>query len=241
MDAGTNHACAVVGGLVYCWGDNSKGQAGGSAASYTTAQLIPSPTSRAMNVKEIELGANASCGVAEGTGYCWGDAYTTGGASSVPVAVSGGALPADSTVSDIALGLTSGCLTADGRPYCWGQLEGQLGNGTTDASAVPVLVDTAGEMGRLDLGDLSVGGEFACATAADHPGVDAWRDQTFCWGDDSRAQLGRGWIDPPRLPALIPVRVMGPLVERNIVNLDLRGSTACAIDVDGETFCWGTT
>lgn len=141
LDVGTSHACAATDDGVYCWGGNDQGQLGVSGvASSAVPVRVASQTGA---VTELELRASSSCVVSGGKGYCWGETHTSAGSSATPVLISGGALPASATVTDIGVGEASGCLTADGVPYCWGENgRGQLGDGTTTTSLVPVQVVT---------------------------------------------------------------------------------------------------
>jgi alpha-tubulin suppressor-like RCC1 family protein len=89
------------------------------------------------------------CGVTGlGVAYCWGKADEGGLGNgtgtpviaTTPVAVSGGLsfamLSAGGTYDGHSCGVTT-----DGAAYCWGRnFEGQLGNGMTTASGVPVKV-----------------------------------------------------------------------------------------------------
>ena len=77
------------------------------------------------------------CGLSSaGAAYCWGQS-PVGGSSTRLAAVPGGL-----TFKELSSGLSSTCgVTTAGVAYCWGANEnGQLGDGTTTPSAVPVKV-----------------------------------------------------------------------------------------------------
>jgi alpha-tubulin suppressor-like RCC1 family protein len=87
-----------------------------------------------------------TCGITtSGAAYCWGysgDDQLGDPASTVlrqltPVPVSG-----DLTFATLSIGFNHVCgVTTSSAAYCWGKNEhGQLGNGTTQASATPVAV-----------------------------------------------------------------------------------------------------
>jgi hypothetical protein len=69
-----------------------------------------------------------------------GDGTTT--SSSVPVAVSAGAIPPGTTITQVAAGVGhSVALSSTGQLYAWGyNADGELGDGTTTNSNVPVAV-----------------------------------------------------------------------------------------------------
>jgi alpha-tubulin suppressor-like RCC1 family protein len=93
----------------------------------------------------LALGGYHTCGlVAGGVAYCWGnnhfgqlgDGSTTD--ASGPKAVAGGL-----TFKAITAGITpySCAITTADTVYCWGKNDvGQLGNGGTNSSAMPVAV-----------------------------------------------------------------------------------------------------
>ena len=63
---------------------------------------------------------------------------------------------------------------------CWGANEsGQLGNGTTDSSNVPVPVT-----GLKDVEAIVAGGAHSCARRTD--------GTVWCWGANTSGQLGDG-------------------------------------------------
>ena len=153
-------ACATrTDGSLWCWGIASSGQLGnGSVLEADT----PTRVGTATDWSAITTGAAHACGLRGTALYCWG-AGTVGqigdGGSvnrSTPTLV---AIPSGSTGwATVSAGANSTCAVTDtGRAYCWGaNTFGQLGNGTTTGSAVPVQVGTdttwakisAGEIGR---------------------------------------------------------------------------------------------
>jgi alpha-tubulin suppressor-like RCC1 family protein len=85
-------------------------------------------------------------------------------------------------------------VTASGAIKCWGRdAEGELGDGTTVNSAVPV--DAAG----LASGEVAVtaGGFHSCARTS--------AGTVRCWGDNGNGQLGAEAITN----SAVPIRVVG--------------------------------
>lgn len=77
--------------------------------------------------------------------------------------------------------------------YCWGEnSSGQLGDGATENSAIPVPV-----AGNLSFRIVATGGRHTCGISDDNG--------TYCWGDNTFGQLGNSWTT--RSP--VPVNVAG--------------------------------
>jgi alpha-tubulin suppressor-like RCC1 family protein len=103
----------------------------------------------------ISVGSSVACGLtSDGTAHCWGD-HLHGALGDgrmrdpknpndrprmTPAPVLG-----DRTFQSVAAGWYRACgLTADGVAYCWGWNDyGQLGDGTTQDRAEPVVVRAA--------------------------------------------------------------------------------------------------
>ena len=234
LDAGAAHVCAATADGVYCWGRNDQGQLGVTGATSSAVPVRVASLSGA--VTDLELHGTSSCAVSGGKAYCWGTTHATAGSSATPVLVSGGALPASATVTHVGVGESSGCLTAGGASYCWGANgRGQLGNGTTTTSRVPVRVVTSTPMSGFVLDDVAVGQGFACAVGSGPNNA----ERTFCWGDNSKKQLGQSNDGAQVELSNVPLQVRGPLTESIIRSIDLGGMTACAITGDEIGYCWG--
>ncbi len=102
---------------------------------------------------DITAGDVFTCAIsAGGKAYCWGGGFQgqlgnrAMSASSVPVAVSTSGVLKGKTLVAIDAGYSHVCaLDSAGKVYCWGNnYYGELGNGSSTNSAVPVAVDTSG-------------------------------------------------------------------------------------------------
>ena len=121
----------------------------------------------------------------------------------------------------IAAGDDSACaITLAGAVFCWGDNSvGELGNGSTVNSNVPVAV-----MGLSSgVKAVSVGTQYACAILMDGT-VD-------CWGDNTSGELGNG----TQMISLVP----GPVTGLGGVTSSRTGwFAACAVSM-GAVMCWG--
>jgi alpha-tubulin suppressor-like RCC1 family protein len=147
VDAGRDFTCAVTtGDRAYCWGFNSIGELGNGTRNLSR---VPKAVSGGLSFERVSAGEFHAC--AETTGhkaYCWGSRGAgalgdgkfgdTDQFSLTPVAVVGGL-----SFSQVSAGSPDHTCarTPAGVGYCWGRgFNGQLGNGTTGRSAVPVAV-----------------------------------------------------------------------------------------------------
>jgi hypothetical protein len=129
----------------------------------------------------------------------------------------------DPVVSVIALGHSSSCAVVNGGVQCWGwNGYGQLGNGTTKDSPVPVQVRglTSGATA------LAVGLGYACAVV--NGGVQ-------CWGLNNEGQLGAP-VSARRDAWNEAVTVEGVTGAATLV---AGRNHTCALRDDGTVICWG--
>jgi alpha-tubulin suppressor-like RCC1 family protein len=140
----------------------------------------------------LSTGGGHSCELKpSGEAVCWGNNYHgqlgngesgSNAHSALPVAVvdASGNLPGMQFKS-ITSGEVHGCgLTQAGAAYCWGHnASGQLGNGTTQDSSMPVLVS-----GGKNFTLIAAGQDSTCGLTSDN--------QIYCWGYNHSGQLGDG-------------------------------------------------
>ena len=135
-------------------------------------------------------------------------------------------------VSSIAAGGYHSCAIESGKAYCWGDNEfGELGNGSTTNSSVPVAVDTSGVLAGKTLTQITVGNEDHEDTCAlDSTGA------AYCWGDNQAGALGDGSTKTSTVP--VAVDTSGVLAGRTLTQITA-GESACALDTAGTAYCWG--
>jgi alpha-tubulin suppressor-like RCC1 family protein len=161
VSSGGLHTCGLTAnGEPYCWGDmlhdllasgrnppTGPEQCAdiGDLESDLAPDTIPCnrvPRIVAGDLKLASLSTGGedwfACGLtSSGAAYCWGESLIAGSTSTRVVAVPGGL-----TFKMLSAGLSSTCgVTTAGVAYCWGANEsGELGDGTTNPSEVPVKV-----------------------------------------------------------------------------------------------------
>ena len=121
----------------------------------------------------------------------------------------------------IEAGFSHACATrSSGQVVCWGaNANGQLGDGTTNASATPVEVSGLGNATAI-----SAGGSHSCAVRNS--------GQAVCWGFNGNGRLGDGTLDN----RLVPTDVSGL---GNATEIDVGVFHSCAIRSSGQSVCWG--
>ncbi|MCL6577174.1 cadherin-like beta sandwich domain-containing protein, partial [Kyrpidia sp.] len=185
VSAGESHSLALMSdGRVFAWGKNSSGQLGNNSTvdSNVPVQVQGLPT----NVTAVAAGGNHSLALtSDGRIYAWGsnssgqlgDGTTNNATAAEPVA---GLLIGLNPVAVSAGKDHSLALMQDGTVYAWGgNSYGQLGNGTTTASKVPVQVT-----GLANVAAVSAGGYDSLALTSD--------GYVYAWGLNSSGQLGDG-------------------------------------------------
>jgi alpha-tubulin suppressor-like RCC1 family protein len=189
-------------------------------------------------VLQIAAGGENTCALlADRSVACWGSnprgqlgngATNTMSGTSTPTTV-----PGLVGVQMLAVGDSHTCaLLTDGSARCWGcNMQGELGDGTTEDRSVPTPV-----LGLTDAVEIAAGSGFTCARM---------RDATVrCWGNNQDGELGDGThatsrvglFDGPRATSPQPVPGLA-----NVTALALGYSHGCALIANGTVQCWGST
>jgi len=249
--AGAFHTCALLGdGSVKCWGDANQGQLGNGATSgrsATPVQVVTGGFGFVVNgLRSIAAGGDHTCAIhVSGQVYCWGANFAgqLGNGSTTlqshPVTASGISPASGYTAIGVSAGRAHTCAqlvaTTGGNKTitaCWGDNgHGQLGNGGSADSSVPVLLTS-----YPNVRSVAAGGDHACALFTD--------GTVRCWGDDAEGQIGNGLsgrLDTAS-PDLAHAKAGVPTAVTTLPRaraLALGAGHSCAVVAGGTVQCWG--
>jgi alpha-tubulin suppressor-like RCC1 family protein len=236
---GANYCGLDLQGVAYCWGINSAGNLGGAAPDRCNGDpcsFAPSPVSGGHRFTTLSAGNTHNCALTSaGAAYCWGwnesgqlgnGAFTPPSGTTqqtgepAPVEVGGGL-----TFKALSAGYYHTCaLTGEGFAYCWGNnVYGKLGIGTSIAilaAKTPMAV-----VGGLRFMSITTGDDHTCALTAG--------GEAYCWGRNTRGQLG----DATYLERHSPTKVTR--TELVFVELRARRNLTCGRVAAGYLYCWG--
>lgn len=237
-----NSSCALSNAnKIFCWGSNNYGQLGNGNTTASNSPVATNMTGVLAGRTIESLGENSwsyfhYCIIASSAPYCWGNnldgqlGNNSSTSSSNPVAVSMSGVLAGRSVQKVSVGGYHSCAVSDGAAFCWGgNNNGQLGNGTTTGSTVPVAVSTAGVLAGRTVTDISAGPTYTCAIADGAP---------YCWGyDASNGVFGNNTSD---VTSTVPVATTtsGVLSGRTVTEIGAGEYHVCVL-ADGAPYCWG--
>ncbi len=222
VSAGTRHSCAVDhSGAVWCWGRNNDGQLGNDS---TTSSSTPVAVLAIEDVIQVAGGRYHTCALdAQGHIWCWGgnEHGQLGNGSNVEEHTPVKVLDIEGVIQ-VSVGQNHSCGIDDqGRLWCWGYNEsGQLGLGDTGDRSVPFEVTSLSGVVQVDESY-----DHTCAVTDQH--------QVWCWGRNDSGQLGQETNDGHVAePLLVPDL-------SDIVQVSVGAKTTCALDDQGQVWCWG--
>lgn len=142
--AATGATCAApLEGPPVCWGDNSSGQLGTSAA--IAASPVPIPVEGLARADRLWAGAKSFCARDGAATWCWGQNLSgeLGIGSAGPFERAAVRAPMLDRFEELALGHGYGCGLDAGRVWCWGsnergQIDGTPGEPALTAVEVPL-------------------------------------------------------------------------------------------------------
>ncbi len=218
---GTGHSCHLREGTVWCSGANADGQLGNG----TLARTVYFAPSLMTNAVAVAAGGARTCAIAtDSTVWCWGLLHTVVDPVNAPTTVTLVQVPVPrqipiTDVRSLSVGAAHVCaVRADATLWCWGaNKHGQLGDGTTTASAAPVRA----LVNRVT--DVDTGAVHTCAVRATR--------SVWCWGSNRFHQLGQPRNSDLRVPTYVP-RVRA-------VSVAAGAAFTCVVSTTNRSQCWG--
>jgi alpha-tubulin suppressor-like RCC1 family protein len=222
VTAGDADSCALLsGGTIDCWGENSFGELGNGT---TQSSSTPVRVSGITNAIAVTAGYASTCAtLSSGKVDCWGygefgelgDGKTEN--SSIPVEVKG----ITKAVAVTAVGNFQACARLSTSTIdCWGYNEdGELGDGKTENSSIPVAVS-----GITTGAEVTAGAFHTCARLT--------AKTLDCWGENYFGELGNGTTTN----SSIPVAVSGITTATGVIAGE---SHSCTRLIGGGIDCWG--
>jgi len=190
------YSCGLtIAGAAYCWGQ---------VAASTRPRSPVGRFAPGLAFVSLTAGYDHICGVvAHGAAFCWGfndDGQLGTGSRDEGYHEDPGAVAGGHAFVSLSAGMGHTCgVTYDGQAWCWGSNHfGQLGDGSTEDSPVPVRVGGGLVFESIDAGNL-----HTCGFTTD--------DTLWCWGDnqDPVAPGGNAIRPDGEEMYLEPVRVLG--------------------------------
>lgn len=219
LAAGGHSAYALAAdGAVYAWGANAWGQLGNGATddASTPVAAVRGEAPAGVGFTQLAAGDRSAYALGDdGNVYAWGFNFdgelgtTTAlfSATSTPVVVQPGAKPAGVRFVHVVAGMyTAYGLGDDGHVYAWGDnLNGQVGDGTTDDAHAPVLVLPGAAPSGVRLVQVAAANEAGYALGDD--------GNVYAWGYGFYGQLGNEDDEDSAAPVAVamPAGVTAPL------------------------------
>jgi alpha-tubulin suppressor-like RCC1 family protein len=230
--AGNNFTVALKNdGTVWAWGSNSNGQlANGTPGN----SLSPVPVSGISGVKAIAAGwAHTVALKQDGTVWAWGSNSngqlgngTSGAGTDSNVPVQAGVASGLSNAIGVAAGYNhTVVLINGGAVWAWGaNSNGQLGNGTTTDSNLPVVVSGLGTIMAI-----AAGNNFTLALQNSELDSTLW-----ACGSNNNGQLGDGTTTDRTT-----IERIGAMSRSGVIGIAAGYDHAVAMKSDGTVWTWG--
>ena len=253
ISTGSLHTCALIeSGRVRCWGEGAIGALGYGNTHDIGDDETPSSAGDvvfSVGALHLDLGTLLSCGLFEDEQMrCWGAGAVgqTGYAMDMTIGDNElldtlAAIMLGDTSTQFETGGTHTCAVLDNANVrCWGgNSYGQLGAGNTTLigdDEHPSMGDNVA-LGSNDVSFVATGDFHSCAVTD--------MNDLFCWGWNSRGQLGYGSTleigddEPPIMAGPVDVAFTGLAMDATITGLTLSYEHTCALFSTGDVGCWG--
>ncbi len=195
--AGTEHACALAAGDLYCWGEGDGGRLGQGDEMDRTE---PTPVMAGTTWSAVTCGGYHTCAITQADGklWCWGfndhgQVGSGAGMELAPYQIGG-----TSVWTAVDAGEFHTCATIEpGNLYCFGEgLSGELGDGLRERHGSPTEVNRP-----------SVQPWTAVSAGYGHTCGILQTSGLYCWGANGDGQVGNGEVVDEREP----LRVANPM------------------------------
>jgi hypothetical protein len=243
---GNSDAVALLSnGRVYSWGNNAEGQLcngkkGGYSTTASPASALMSSLPQGVTVTSVAAGGDKayfllSNGTVRACGSNEDGELGNGSAehySDQPVQVLGtdGRGVLNGVAAITAGNLFGGALLSNGTVVSWGNnAYGQLGDGTTSDSSVPVPVSGLSGVAQISYGGDAPGNGHSMALLSD--------GSVMTWGDNAQGQLGDGTTSNSSVPVLVTRLSDG--TTNDVTSISAGGLHSMALLSDGNVMTWG--
>jgi alpha-tubulin suppressor-like RCC1 family protein len=226
-------------GTLAAWGQNSLFQlgTGNNTNRNFPVAVLSQPALAGIPVATRSGGSHTHALCLDGTLASWGanssGQFGNGTTTSSNVAVApntSGALAGKSLAAIAASSTGALALCTDGNLVAWGSnSHGQLGNGTTTNSTVPVPVDTSGFLSGKTVVQIASGQSSSYVLCSD--------GSLVSWGQNDSGRLGNGGTTNATVPT--PVDTSGVLAGKTIVQIAAGAGLGYALCSDGTLAGWG--
>jgi alpha-tubulin suppressor-like RCC1 family protein len=218
---GGTHSCALSPtGELLCWGDDARGQLGGSSSTHEVdGGVAEEPRFVLQDARAVAAGGAHACAIdAAAAVHCWGDnaqGQVDGEPSQLAAAP---AVVGGLHASAVAAGGAHSCALIDTEGVqCWGSARyGQAGREVVDGALAPGLLP-----GTADAVGIAAGARHSCALLRG--------GAVLCWGEVP----GVGGEPSPQAE---PVPVPG-LADATAISAG--AGFTCALRESGRVVCWG--
>lgn len=236
VDAGYSHSVALTAdGRVFTWGYGFFGQLGNGQNEGSQVPIeVPAAAFGSAPIRMVDAGPYTTTAITtDGAAYAWGRGLhgELGDGAAVnrnlPVAVDTATVAPGESVVDISAGSEHTVAATDqGRVLAWGSnVEGQLGDGSTDSANTPQIVDLVASAGSAVV-DVEAGAFHNLALDA--------AGRAIAWGSGSRGQLGNGLTDDRTVPVAVSM-----LDAQRFTDIAAGFEHSVALSSDGTVYAWG--
>lgn len=186
VESRASTTCAVTDDQkIYCWYNFSGNtvQSNEKIQSLTPIEIDTSGKLAGQKISKLSIGRDSVCVLTQSSNvYCWGSGSSgelgdgKKSTSKQLVQVTNSGVLKGVKIVSITSGESHSCVLSDaGKIYCWGDnYYGQLGDGTTNDSSVPIAVKTEGVLSAKRFVSVISYSDYTCAIDSDY--------QLYCWG-----------------------------------------------------------